>query len=68
MKQGRFIAIIIMVSFLLLLSGTAVVYAQTATPTPPSPAVIESFNIRNVDGSDVTKDYLMAGDTYVISL
>ena len=54
MKQGRFIAISFMVSLLLLLSGIATVNAQT--PTPPSPAVIESFNIENVDGSDVTED------------
>ncbi len=66
MKQGRFIAISFMVSLLLLLSGIATVNAQT--PTPPSPAVIESFNIENVDGSDVTEDYLMAGDTYVVTL
>lgn len=34
----------------------------------PSPAVISSYTVKNIDGSDVTNDRLMAGATYTVSL
>ncbi|HEY49085.1 MAG TPA: hypothetical protein G4O13_03485 [Dehalococcoidia bacterium] len=66
MKQKRFLTILTLISIVAILSGTTTVYAQT--PTPPTPAVIDTYTIKNIDGSDVTEDYLMAGDTYEISL
>ena len=44
-----------------LVGGSA--YAQS-----PSPAVISSYTVKNIDGSDVTDDRLMAGATYTVSL
>jgi len=63
MKRKRFLAIFVLCSVLAMVSGTAIVHAQDDLK-----ADIESYVVKNVDGSDVTDDHLMAGDTYVVSL
>jgi hypothetical protein len=65
MKRKRLIEIFVLCSAVLgmLFSGAILVYAQS-----PSPAVIETYVIENIDGSDVTNGPLMAGATYTISL
>jgi hypothetical protein len=64
MKQKRLIAVFIICSAVLgMLLGTTAVYAQQ-----PSPAVIETYVIENIDGSDVTNGPLMAGATYTVTL
>ena len=66
MKQKRILTLFSIILALALLFGTFTVHADTESD--PTPAVIESFNIQNIDGSDVTEDYLMAGDTYIITM
>ena len=63
MKRTRILAILILCSVLAMILGSAITYAQT-----PSLAIIESYTIENVDGSDVTDGALMAGATYIVSL
>ncbi len=63
MKRQRFLVIFVLSLVLGILFSTATIYAQA-----PSPAVIESFTIENIDGSDVTNGPLMAGATYTVSL
>lgn len=62
MKRFRFLAILIPCFLLATLLGPASVSAQA-----PSPAIIESYLIQNVDGSDVTDEPLMASATYRVS-
>lgn len=65
MKQKRLLAIFVLCSaiFGMSLLGTTTVHAQA-----PSPAVIETYVIENIDGSDVTNGPLMAGATYTVYL
>ena len=63
MKRKRFLAVFVLCSVLAMMLGAATTYAQ-----PPSPAIIKSYVIQNIDGSDVTTGHLMAGDTYTVSL
>jgi len=66
MKLKRLIILALTFFIISLLLSTASVNAQT--PQPPSPAIIESYVIENVDGTDVTNGPLMAGATYTVSL
>ncbi len=62
MMLKRLLAILVLCVASVTLLGTALVYAQT-----PSPAIIESYTIENIDGSNVTNGPLMAGATYTVS-
>lgn len=63
MRRKRFLMVFALCSIMAMLLGAGTIYAQT-----PSPAVISSYTIRNIDGSDVTEGPLMAGATYTVSL
>ena len=62
MKQTRVIVTLIISLVIASLLCPAIASAQD-----PSPAVISSYTIENVDGSDVTDGPLMAGATYTIT-
>ena len=62
MKRTRFLAILVLCAAVSMLLGTATTFAQG-----PSPAVIESYLVQNIDGSDVTDEPLMAGATYTVT-
>jgi hypothetical protein len=62
MKRTRFLAILVLCAAVSMLLSTATTFAQG-----PSPAVIESYLIQNIDGSDVTDEPLMAGATYTVT-
>ncbi|MEE8470527.1 MAG: hypothetical protein V3S51_04285, partial [Dehalococcoidia bacterium] len=63
MRQKRFLAAFVLCSVSGMLLGTATTYAQG-----PSPAVISSYTITDVGGSDVTEGPLMSAATYTVSL
>ncbi|MDY6892102.1 MAG: hypothetical protein SVO26_00055 [Chloroflexota bacterium] len=63
MRRTRILALLILFLISTMILGPATTYAQT-----PSLAIIESYTVKNIDGSDMTNGTLMAGATYVISL